>query len=139
MLGTFIDFSIITKAFTNKWQTKYKVKSAKVDCDLIERTIKINDIAFIWNLSSSRFVCWSWKNLHSQKEQFSETSYNKKPRQFVQRGLFNIIHLKADEFKYMHYKYKDERVDEFYRCLYVPIERNLIIDDPWERNFLGGG
>ena len=39
----------------------------------------------------------------------------------------------------MHYKYKDECVDEFYRCLYVPIERYHIIDDPWQRNFLGGG
>ena len=78
MVSTFVDFSIITKQYVDKWNTKYKVRSSKktVPRDLIERDVSIGEFSLIWNLSSSRFVNFQWTNVRSVNEYFQSEDSN---------------------------------------------------------------
>ena len=146
MIGTIADFTIIFEHFSKKWATKYKIKGPrKVPTEFLENSIKIGQAALIWHLSSSRLINFTWQNLVSKPWYFDEDmkiyprrGSGKKCGSFVERDLMSILHLKADEFKVMHHKYVDQHAHEFYRCIFVPIEHQLIIDDPEDRPFFNG-
>ena len=90
------------KEFTNKWATKYKVdKVSKPEQIVVDHEYEIKDFSLIWCMSSSRFVNFALKNLKTVKEYFKmeDSHLHSEFKKYAKRGLNNVLHLKADEFK----------------------------------------
>ena len=62
---------MIYEHFKTKWNSKYKV-SKNIPCDILERQIAVHDFTVNWNLSSSRFVNFTFKDLKTVNEYFTE-------------------------------------------------------------------
>ena len=57
-----IDLKLILDHFKNKWSSKYRTKEP-IPSDLVKREFAVEDFNFIWNLSSSRFISFTFKDL----------------------------------------------------------------------------
>lgn len=140
MSKEFIDFSVIYQHFKTKWNSKYKVRK-DIPCDLIERQMAIHDLTLNWNLSSQRFVNFTFKDLRTVNEYFQEgdTKYVECVDLSGGKQRRMILSCKVREAFLTHYKFLANDVDEFYRCCFVPIENEMITGTGRQQASRGSG
>lgn len=90
-------------------------------CDITDLQIDFGSFTLIWNLSSSRFISFKFKDVKTIKSHFVEDG--KKYMSSESRIKINLI---SSEAQLTHYKLLNDHRDEFYRCSFVPIENNMI-------------
>ena len=91
-----VDMWIIFKHFQTKWDTKYRTRK-QIPIDLLDRQIQIDDFNLIWNLSTSRFVNFSFKNLKSIDDFIDENG-----EKYVSLKGRKTINVSATEAQMVH-------------------------------------
>lgn len=102
MSKEFIDFQFIYKHFKTKWNSKYKVREA-IPCDLIERQLSIGELTLNWNLSSSRFVNFTFKDMKTVNEYIKVGDTNYVEMDGKQKRM--VLSCLAKEAFMIHYKF----------------------------------